>query len=159
MNNPRTSGAGGITVSMLNMTFKKITLNLWKTINCTIILHKLYCTINCLGGTLQSHWRFSQVMPVFKSGGRSELDTVRVISISHTYSKLTKWVMLNQQVTYLESEQHSFRPTLTTESVLLDAINYISENRDTCRSVSLVTTNTSKAFDSVEDGRLLEKQG
>ena len=42
---------------------------------------------------------------------------------------------------------------------MLDAVSYITENIDGARVTSLVTADTSKAFDSVEHGRLLEKLG
>ena len=42
---------------------------------------------------------------------------------------------------------------------MLDAVNYITDNIDSGRVTSLVTADTSKAFDSVEHGRLLEKLG
>ena len=45
------------------------------------------------------------------------------------------------------------------EAALLDAVGYITDNIDDGRVTSLVTGDTSKAFDSVEHGRLLEKLG
>ena len=42
---------------------------------------------------------------------------------------------------------------------MLDAVIYATDNIDSGRVTSLVTADTSKAFDSVEHGRLLEKLG
>ena len=56
-------------------------------------------------------------------------------------------------------QQYGFRPGQSTESALLDAVGYITENIDSRRVTSFVTADTSKAFDSVEHGRLLEKLG
>ena len=57
------------------------------------------------------------------------------------------------------AEQHGFRPAHSTESALLDVVSYISNRRDEGKTVSLIAMDTSKAFDSVEYGRLLEKLG
>ena len=56
-------------------------------------------------------------------------------------------------------QQYGFRPGLSTEAALLDAVSYITDNIDGGGVTSLVTADTSKAFDSVEHGRLLEKLG
>ena len=42
------------------------------------------------------------------------------------------------------------------EAALLDAVGYITDSIDDGRVTSLVTVDTSKAFDSVWHGRLLE---
>ena len=52
-----------------------------------------------------------------------------------------------------------FRPAHSTESALLDAVSFISSNMDESCVVSLFAAATSKAFDSVEHDRLLEKLG
>ena len=46
-----------------------------------------------------------------------------------------------------------------TEAALLDAVTYTVSNIDRGLVTSLVTADTSKAFDSVEHGRLLDKLG
>ena len=56
-------------------------------------------------------------------------------------------------------EQYGFRPGQSTEAALLDAVTYTVNNIDSGRMTSLITADTSKAFDSVEHGRLLEKLG
>ena len=56
-------------------------------------------------------------------------------------------------------EQYGFRPGQSTEAALLDAVTYAVRNIDSGRMTSLITADTSKAFDSVEHGRLLEKLG
>ena len=48
-------------------------------------------------------------------------------------------------------QQYGFRPGLSTEAALLDAVGYITDNIGGGRVTSLVTADTSKAFDSVDD--------
>ena len=56
-------------------------------------------------------------------------------------------------------QQYGFRPGLSTEAALLDAVTFATDNIDRGLVTSLVTADTSKAFDSVEHGRLLDKLG
>jgi len=54
-------------------------------------------------------------------------------------------------------QQYGFRPGLSTEAALLDNVTFSKYNFDRDMMTSLVTADTSKAFDSVEHGRLLDK--
>ena len=56
-------------------------------------------------------------------------------------------------------QQYGFRPGLSTEVALLDAVTFATDNIDRGLVTSLVIADTSKAFDSVEHGRLLDKLG
>ena len=59
----------------------------------------------------------------------------------------------------LSPQQYGFRPGLSTEAALLDAVTYTISNIDRGLVTSLVTADTSRAFDSVEHGHLLDKLG
>ena len=89
----------------------------------------------------------------------------RPISILPTVAKLCERVRCGQLMEYLSScnvlcsQQYGFRPGLSTETAMLDAVTYATENMDRGMITSLVTADTSKAFESVEHGRLLEKLG
>ena len=73
--------------------------------------------------------------------------------------------MCTQLVTYLLDnnvlcpQQHGFRPGHSTEHAILDAVTYVTREIDAGRVASLVTADTSKAFDSVRHSMLLEKLG
>ena len=54
-------------------------------------------------------------------------------------------------------EQHGFRRGHSTESAMLDAVQFIVSETDKGRVVSNIAADISKAFDSVEHSRLLEK--
>ena len=51
------------------------------------------------------------------------------------------------------------RPGMSTGAAMLDVVTYVTENIDRGLVTSLVTADTSKAFDSVEHPRLLDKLG
>ena len=80
-------------------------------------------------------------------------------------AKLCERVVCTQLMTYVSRhhilcpQQYGFRPGLSTEAALLDAVTFATDNIDRGLVTSLVTADTSKAFDSVEHGRLLDKLG
>ena len=149
----KASGADGITVSMLKMTFQVVGPHLLHFINRSIV-----------DGELPPEWKVATVTPLFKSGSASDVDNYRHVSILPTVSKLAERVVCDQLRYFTEhdiicTEQHGFRPAHSTESALLDAVSFISSNMDESRVVSLLAADTSKAFDNVEHGRLLGKLG
>ena len=89
----------------------------------------------------------------------------RPISALSVVAKLWERVVCPQLMDYLTghhilcAQQYGLRPGQSTEAALLDAVGHITDNIDGGRVTSLVTADTSKAFDSVEHGRLLEKLG
>ena len=103
------------------------------------------------------------VTPLFKSGDVSDVNCFRPVSVLPTVSKLAERVICDQLVDYLIShdvicpEQHGFRRGHSTESAMLDAVQFIISETDKGKVVSNIAADTSLAFDSVEHGRLLEK--
>ena len=154
MNCSKASGPDGITVDMLKLTFPVIGPHLLHIINRSIV-----------NGVVPAEWKIATVMPLFKSGDILDENNYRPVSILPTVSKLAERVICDQLMWYLAScdiicpEQHGFRPAHSTESAMLDAVSYISSHVDRGQIVSLIAADTSKAFDSVEHGRLVEKMG
>ena len=78
-------------------------------------------------------------------------------------AKLTESVVCSQLLEYLTTHsvltdaQHGFRPGRFTESAMLDAVGYLLESVDRGNIGCLTTADTSKAFDSVQHPRLLQK--
>ena len=138
----------------MKMTFSVVGPHLLHIINS--------CITNC---ELPPDWRAATVIPLHKSGDVSDPSNYRPVSILSVVEKLCERVVSTQLMKYLLShcilcdEQYGFRPGQSTEAALLDAVTYATSNIDRGRVTSLVTADTSKAFDSVEHGRLLEKLG
>ena len=154
MSSSKSSGADGITIAMLRTTFPVVGPHLLHVIN------------NCIvHSDLPSPWRAATVVPLHKSGNMGDPSNYRPISVLPVVAKLCERVVCSQLMDYLTvnhiicPQQYGFRPGLSTEAALLDAVGYITDNIDGGRVTSLVTADTSKAFDSVEHGRLLEKLG
>ena len=154
MSNSKASGEDGITLSMLRQTFPVIGPHLLHVINASIV-----------SGTVPSEWKLAIITPLHKSGCRSDPNNYRPISILPTVAKLAERVVCNQLIKYLSDnfvlceQQHGFRPGHSTETAMLDSVMYLSESIDKGQIATLTTIDTSKAFDSVEHGRLLEKLG
>ena len=154
MSSSKASGDDGITVSMLRLTFPVIAPHLLKVINTSIT-----------SGVLPREWKIATVIPIFKSGSQTEPGNYRPVSILPTVAKLAESVVCSQLVRYLVShnvlcdQQHGFRPGRSTESAMLDAVTHLTSNMDRGMVSCLTTADTSKAFDSVQHGRLLDKIG
>ena len=154
MSTSRASGPDGITIDMLRVTFPVVGPHLLKLINT--------CIVHC---DLPPEWKVATVVPLFKKGDRSDPNNYRPISVLPVVSKLCERVVCTQLMTYLSEyhllcpQQYGFRPGLSTEAALLDVVTYAVNNIDQRLVTSLVTADTSKAFESVEHGRLLDKLG
>ena len=154
MQNSKASGADGITMVMLKQTFPVIGPHLLRIVNASIRT-----------GTLPDDWKLAVVTPLFKSGDASDVNCFRPVSVLPTVSKLAERVVCNQLVEYLTShsvicpEQHGFRRGHSTESAMLDAVQFIISETDKGKAVSNIAADISKAFDSVGHGRLVEKLG
>ena len=100
-----------------------------------------------------------------KKGNTDDPSNYRPISVLPVVVKLCERVVCIQLMTSLVDhnvlcpQQYGFRPGLSTEAALLDAVIFATENMDNGSVTSLVTADTSKVFDSVEHDRLLDKLG
>ena len=139
---------------MLRLTFPVIGPHLLQVINASIT-----------SGVLPSEWKVATVTPIFKSGSNTDPGNYRPVSILPTVAKLAESVVCSQLMQYLVShnvlcdQQHGFRPGRSTESAMLDAVTQLTSNMDRGLISCLTTADTSKAFDSVQHGRLLDKLG
>ena len=139
---------------MLRMTFEVTGPHLLNVVNSSIT-----------SGQLPPEWKIATVIPIHKAGDREDPNTYRPVSILPSVAKLVESVVCLQLMSYLLShnilcdEQHGFRPGRSTESAMLDAVSYLMDGMDRGYIGCLTTADTSKAFDSVQHRRLLEKLG
>ena len=139
---------------MLRLTLPVVGPHLLRLVNCSIV--------NC---DLPPLWKAAVVTALHKKGDTDDPNNYRPISVLPVVAKLCERVVCTQLMSYLVQhhilcpQQYGFRPGLSTEAALLDAATFATENIDRGLVTSLVTADTSKAFDSVEHGRLLNKLG
>lgn len=123
----------------------------------------LYIIYNkCLReGTCPALWKMSNIVPVHKSGSRSEVDKYRPISIMSVLSKLLE--RLIHSVIYpalhkiILPEQHGFVKKRSTTTNLMLFTSFIFESIDNREQVDAVYTDFQKAFDKVDHVLLLNK--
>ena len=145
-------GEDGVTIGMLRMTWPVIAPHVLEVVNASLV-----------SGVLPREWKRATVVPIHKTGSTLEPNNYRPVSILPVVAKLAESIVSSQLLEYLLSHsiltdaQHGFRPGRFTESAMLDAVGYLMDSVDKGNIGCLTTADTSKAFDSVQHPRLLEK--
>ena len=106
-------------------------------------------------------WKFSNLLPIFKSGDKCDISNYRGISILSAIPKLFESILTDEIFTtfkhYIISEQHGFyrgRSTATNLGVYQD---FLISSLEAGYQVDCIYTDLSKAFDSVCHPLLLKK--
>ncbi|GFX76230.1 RNA-directed DNA polymerase from mobile element jockey [Trichonephila clavipes] len=109
-------------------------------------------------------WKTAVVVPILKPGKNSALaESYRPISLLPVLSKLAEKIILARLNDYLErekiliSEQHGFRPRLSTSHQLLRVVEFIKEGNNNDECTAAVFLDNQKAFDRVWHTGLLFK--
>ena len=137
---------------MLRCTFPVVGPHLLKIVN--------HCITHC---DLPDQWKSATVTALHKKGDMSDPNNYQPIYVISVVAKMCERVVCTQLMTYLTShiilcpQQYGFRPGQSTEAALLDTVTFATDSIDRGMMTSLVTADTSKAFDSVEHARLLDK--
>ena len=125
MGNSRASGSDGITVQMLRATFP------------TIGPHLLHVgNFSLRSGEVPAGWREARVVPLFKKGDRCDPANFRTISISSVPGKLGEKCVSVQLSSYLDQNhvlydnQHGFRCNHSTETAMIDTLNFLSSRME-----------------------------
>ena len=154
MSSSRASGSDGVTVQMLRATFPVIGPHLLHVINSSLRT-----------GEVPERWKEACVVPLFKKGDRGDPGNFRPLSINSVPGKLCEKCVCNQLTPYLDKNhvmcenQHGFRSGHSTETAMIDSLNYIISAMEKGQICILLAADTSRAFDSVDHGRLIEKLG
>lgn len=144
----------GVTITMLKNTFAVVGPHLCHIVNSSLRT-----------GIVPQEWKEALVIPLFKRGDRDDPANYRPISILSVVGKLCEKVVCSQLSMYLQSNhvlslcQHGFRPDHSTETAMLETVGYLTANIDQGRISTLLAADTSRAFDTVEHSRLIEKLG
>lgn len=108
-----------------------------------------------------SRWKESYVVPIFKSGSRSDVECYRGVAILPTFGKLFESIvcdMLTEKFRKVVSvAQHGFMKGRSTSTNLVDFVNEVIRSVERGRQVDVVYTDMRKAFDRVHHGLLLRK--
>ena len=115
--------------------------------------------------TFPQIWKDGKVMPIFKSGDRSNMSNYRPITVLPILSKILERFVHTQIYNHLSEnnilspQQFGFRPKLSTSTALAFFKRTISliDNADNGLVTASVFLDFSKAFDPVDHATLLRQ--
>lgn len=112
-------------------------------------------------GLFPSAWKCSNVIPIYKSGPRSDITNYRPISLNNSFAKVFDFMMskvIAAHVSgYIISQQHGFSIGKSTETNLFVFTNFIYKSIESGSTVDCIFTDIRKAFDRVPINLLLFK--
>ena len=114
-------------------------------------------------GSVPDEWKKARVVPLYKSGGRENMDNYRPISILPVLSKILEKVVNFQLQQYLKKfdllspAQSGFRQHHSTESAVIYFTDEIRRNADAGRLTGALFVDLKKAFDTVPHKELISK--
>ena len=114
-------------------------------------------------GIFPSCLKIARVIPVFKSGEKTDLNNYRPISILSTFSKILKKLICDRTQSFLDkhsillSTQYGFRPFRSTSHAVLDLLTSTYDNITDNKHAAFLLLDLKKAFDTVNHIILLRK--
>ena len=114
-------------------------------------------------GVVPPQWKFSEIVPLFKKGSRSDPLNYRPISLTSVCCKSLEKIVASCLMNFLEEhsllsrDQFGFRSGRAVEDQLLLVYNDVTTWLDSGYTVDLVLFDFSKAFDVVSHGILMDK--
>jgi hypothetical protein len=112
-------------------------------------------------GVFPSQWKTSFIIPIHKSGSKSDISNYRPISILNVLNKIFERIIHNKVFEHvrdlIDLRQHGFFPKRSTLTNLLDFTSYLLESTSASSQVDCIYTDFSKAFDKVDHKLLLIK--
>ena len=123
-------------------------------------LHHLFC--HCISThDLPSEWRIHCIIPIFKSGNKSNVANYRPISLLCVVSKVLERLVYNHVVghltRYISTQQFGFVAGRSSLQQLLLFVNNIIQAKAHSNNVDIIYLDFKKAFDSVPHNELLYK--
>ena len=120
-------------------------------------------TLSLEEGVFPQCLKVARVVPIYKSGTKTDVSNYRPISLLATFSKIYEKVMHARIVEFLEKNdsiyerQYGFRAGRSCEHALLDAQNTLLNSLNKKHISLLLLIDFSKAFDLVDHDILLRK--
>ena len=152
LKNNKSSGHDNISAYFLIVTAEVIAIPLTTLFNSAFKL-----------GIFPSCLKIARVIPVFKSGEKTDLNNYRPISILSTFSKILEKLICDRTQLFLDkhsillSTQYGFRPFHSTSHAMLDLLTSTYDNINDNKHTAFLLLDLKKAFDTVNHSILLRK--
>ena len=107
--------------------------------------------------------KIAKIIPIYKSGARSDPSNYRPIALLSTFSKIYEKVIYSRMIDFIKkhdilySYQYGFRANHSTELALIKLLDTITANWDAGKYACSVIIDLQKAFDSIDVDILLTK--
>ena len=114
-------------------------------------------------GRIPKELKIALTTPVYKKGDVDDPDNYRPVSVLPIISKVMEKVLTEQLYAYLlsnghiSSRQHGFKPKHSTVTCLLELTEDIRQELDKGKATGILALDLSKAFDTINHEKLLEK--
>ena len=121
------------------------------------------CNLSLATSVFLSEWKNAKVIPIFKSGSKSNVGNYRPISVLSVVSKIIERAVHDQVYSYmsannyLSSSQSGFRTQFSTATTVIDVQDYILKNMDEGKVTGAIFLDLKKAFDTVSHSLLINK--
>ena len=120
------------------------------------------CNISFRTGVFPSRMKIAKVIPMFKSGKKTDVTNYRPISLLPQFSKILEKIVSYQNKQFfnrqqhLSSSQYGFRTKLSTSLAVMELIEEITYAMG-ITTKKCVFIDLKKAFDTVDHGILIKK--
>ena len=121
------------------------------------------CNLSLSSSIFPSEWKIAKVVPIFKSGCKSNVENYRPISVLSIVSKIIERAVHDQLYSHLtvnnllSSSQSGFRSQYSTATTIIDVQDYILNNMDEGKVTGAIFLDLKKAFDTVDHQLLINK--
>ena len=120
-------------------------------------LHHLFC-LTLKYGYLPCEWKLHKIIPVFKSGDRTQVKNYHPISLLSNTSKVLERIICNKITNHIVCQinpaQFGF---LQNRSTVQQLLSFLSNAFNDCNQLDVIYLDISKAFDTVSHPHLLTK--
>ena len=142
------------------MRYRIRSSNPWRAHELALPLSMLF-NQSLVEGTFPSTWKDSFIVPVFKSGDRSECSNYRGIALLSAFPKIFESLVCDRLEDALgdviHPAQHGFRQGHSTTTNLSLYVDFVTNTMARDPQVDSIYTDFSKAFDTVDHSLLLRK--
>ena len=152
LNLNKSPGLDGISAYFIKLASKIIAVPL-----------SILCNLSFSEGIFPNCKKNATVIPLFKTGSKSELSNYRPISLLSRLSKVVEKLIYSKLINYLNKNsilhhnQYGFRSGLSTSQALLDVVTTTYDNINKMLYTLLIFIDYKKAFDTVCHKILLSK--